>query len=321
MLVDLNQERIFIAGSRGMVGSAIQRLLNKNYSSNLLTPSKDELDLLDQEKVSKWFKKNKPSIVILAAAKVGGIFANSNQPVNFLLDNLKIQNNVIESAFKNDIKRLVFLGSSCIYPKFCPQPIKEEYLLTDELEPTNQWYAIAKIAGIKLCEALRIQYDFKSLVLMPTNLYGPNDNYHPQNSHVMAALLKKFWYAKQNKQSSVTCWGTGSPLREFLHVDDLASATIFCLENWDPNLKTSPKNDSGESSQFLNIGTGKDISIKGLADIISQIIGYEGEIIWDKSKPDGTPKKQLDISKISNLGWKAKIDLAEGIKKTIETFQ
>ncbi len=309
-----------------MVGSAIVRYLENNYflntlsRSNLLTPNKSELNLLDQTNVENWFKKNKPSIVILAAAKVGGIFANFRKPVDFLLDNLKIQNNVIESSFKYGSKRLVFLGSSCIYPKFCPQPIKEEFLLTDQLELTNQWYAIAKIAGIKLCEALRIQHGFDAISLMPTNLYGPNDNYHPQNSHVMAALLKKFWEAKKNNKSSVTCWGSGLPLREFMHVDDLAKAIIFCIENWDPNSTSAPKNLSGEPSQFLNIGTGKDISIKNLAHKISKITGFEGDILWDKSKPDGTPKKQLDISKISELGWAPSIGLDEGIKKTISLF-
>ncbi len=326
MLFNLKGEKIFIAGSRGMVGSAIVRYLKKNYFcnelsiSNLLIPNKSELDLLDLTKVENWFKENQPSIVILAAAKVGGIFANSNQPVNFLLDNLKIQNNVIESAFKFKSKRLVFLGSSCIYPKFCPQPIKEEFLLTDQLELTNQWYAIAKIAGIKLCEALRIQHGFDAISLMPTNLYGPNDNYHPQNSHVMAALLKRFWEAKKNRKSSVTCWGSGLPLREFMHVDDLARAVIFCIENWDPNSTKAPKDSCGKPTQFLNVGTGKDISIKNLAHKISKIIGYEGEIIWDKSKPDGTPKKQLDISKISELGWEPQIELDKGIKKTISLF-
>ena len=309
-----------------MVGSAIVRFLKNNYleqnenSPNLLTPSRDELDLLNQRNVDEWFKKNKPSIVILAAAKVGGIFANSTKPVDFLLDNLKIQNNVIEASYKYKSKRLVFLGSSCIYPKFAKQPIKEEYLLTSELEETNQWYAIAKIAGIKLCEALRIQHGFDCISLMPTNLYGPNDNYHSQNSHVMAALLKKFWEAKNNNYPFVTCWGTGLPLREFMHVDDLARATIFCIEKWDPNSELAPKNLHGKPANFLNVGTGKDISIKDLAYKISNIIGYKGEIIWDNSKPDGTPKKQLDISKISNLGWKAKIDLDEGIKKTISSF-
>ena len=324
--IQLN-EKIFIAGSNGMVGRAIKKSLlksgyglNKNNGS-LLTPSRKELDLLKFNEVEDWFIKNKPSIVILAAAKVGGIQANNSMPADFILENLKIQTNVIENAWKANVKRFLFLGSSCIYPKFAQQPIKEDSLLETHLETTNQWYAIAKIAGLKLCEALRNQHKFDAISLMPTNLYGPGDNYHPENSHVMAALISKFSKAALNSKPFVECWGSGSPLREFLHVDDLADAVLFCLENWQPNRKDSPKDTQGNPLNHLNVGTGKDISIKQLADKISDLIGFKGEIIWDKSKPDGTPKKQLDISKISKLGWFPKISLDKGIKETISIYK
>ena len=326
MFINLFNERIFVAGHSGMVGSAICRAL-KNTKKHLgdknilLTPSRKELDLLDKNSVEKWFKKNKPTIVVVAAAKVGGIIANNSSPASFLLENIKIQTNIIESAWLNNTKRLLFLGSSCIYPKFAPQPIKEESLLKGELESTNQWYAIAKIAGIKLCDALRIQYDFDSISLMPTNLYGPNDNYHDTNSHVMAALIKRFYHAKENSLKSVTCWGSGNPLREFLHVDDLANAILFVLENWNPDDKFAPLDDQGNKLFYLNVGTGKDISIKELSIKIARFMGFKGEIYWDNSKPDGTPKKQLDISKIRSLGWEPKITLEQGLIQTIKDYK
>jgi len=314
-------DKIFIAGSNGMVGSAIKRaLIKNNFKNNILSPNKNELNLLDSLKVKDWFKKNKPQVVLIAAAKVGGIFANSTYPAEFILENLKIQTNVIQSSWECGVKRLIFLGSSCIYPKYAVQPIKEEALLSGDLENTNQWYAIAKISGLKLCESLRIQYGFDAISLMPTNLYGPNDNYHPENSHVMASLIRKFLIAKINNKNHVTCWGTGSPLREFLHVDDLANAIIFCLRNWDPEAINAPKDINGNKLNHLNIGTGKDISIKDLANKIAHITKFNGEIIWDKSKPDGTPKKKLDVTRINALGWKSQIDLDEGIKKTISNI-
>ena len=320
-------EKIFIAGSNGMVGNAIKKgLLKSGYGLNenngsLLTPSRAELDLLKYDEVENWFIKNKPTIVILAAAKVGGIQANNSMPADFILENLKIQTNVIENSWKANVKRFLFLGSSCIYPKFAQQPIREESLLESRLETTNQWYAVAKIAGLKLCEALRNQHKFDAISLMPTNLYGPGDNYHPENSHVMAALISKFSKATLNSKPFVECWGSGVPLREFLHVDDLADAVVFCLENWQPNREDSPKDLIGNPLNHLNVGTGKDISIKQLADKISELIGFKGDIIWDKSKPDGTPKKQLDISKISKLGWLPKISLDKGIRDTIAIYQ
>ncbi len=320
------KDRIFVAGARGMVGSAICRnLIKRGYGNNkrggqLLAPNREQLNLQDKKEVEEWFKDNKPSVTILAAAKVGGILANKTYPKNFLLDNLQIQNNVIEASWKFGVRRLLFLGSSCIYPKFCDQPIKEEYLLSGNLEKTNECYAIAKIAGIKLCQALREQYNYDAISLMPTNLYGPGDNYHPSDSHVMAALISKFYKAKKENQKSVLCWGTGNPLREFLHVDDLGNAAVFCLEKWDPNDINAPKDSLGKELSYLNVGTGKDISIFQLAKKISTTIDFRGEIIWDKSKPDGTPKKQLDISQISKLGWNPKIDLDVGILNTINDY-
>ena len=319
-------ERIFIAGASGMVGSAIYRqLLKAGYGDIknqgiIFTPSRKELDLLDAESVKKWFAKNKPTIVILAAAKVGGIISNTNFPADFILENLKIQTNIIDTAWSSGSKRLLFLGSSCIYPKFAIQPIKEEYLLTSSLEPTNEWYAIAKIAGIKLCQSLRQQYDFDAISLMPTNLYGPGDNYHPTNSHVFASLISKFFIAKQNSLDEVVCWGSGSPLREFMHVDDLGRAVLFALENWNPKSSNAPFDKNNNPLSFINVGTGKDISILDLANKIAKIIDYKGKIIWDKNKPDGTPRKLLDIEKINSLGWYAKIDLDEGIRRTIKEF-
>ena len=322
----LLNEKIFVAGAKGMAGSAICKSLLKNgygrsNGAEILKPNRKELDLLDINAVKIWFKKNKPSVVIIAAAKVGGILANSKYPTQFLLDNLKIQNNLIENAWQTGVKRLVFLGSSCIYPKFANQPIKEDYLLTGQLEETNQWYGIAKISGIKLCEALRKEYNFDAISLMPTNLYGPGDNYHPQNSHVMASFIRKFHEASINSIPTVTCWGTGNPLREFLHVDDLGDAVVFALEKWDPSSINAPRDEKNNKLTILNVGTGKDITIKELAYKISDLTNYKGKIIWDSSKPDGTPKKLLNIQKIQSLGWEPKISLEQGIKAAIKSFK
>ena len=309
----INQEnKIFIAGHRGMVGSAISRNLKNNGYLNLLTAKRSELDLTETSSVKKWYKTNKPDVVVIAAAKVGGILANSNFPAQFLLENLKIQNNIIEGALENGVSRLLFLGSSCIYPKYASQPIKEESLLSDSLESTNQWYAIAKIAGIKLCEALSIQYGFDAISLMPTNLYGPGDYYHSEKSHVIPALIKKFDRAAKNNLKKVVCWGSGSPYREFLYVDDLADACRFVLENWKPLSK---------EIKYLNVGTGYDMKIKKIAEIISRKFGFNGEIEWDSSKPDGTPKKLLDISKIMRLGWEPKTSFDEGLNLTIKNYR
>lgn len=304
-------DRIFVAGHRGMAGSAICRALERGGYHQLLTASRTELDLLDGSAVEAWFVKNKPTVAVLAAAKVGGIKANSSYPADFLLENLKIQTNVIETAWRSGVRRLLFLGSSCIYPKFAEQPIKEEALLTGALEPTNEWYAIAKIAGIKLCEALRKQHGFDAISLMPTNLYGPGDNYHPETSHVLPALIRRFYEAAQSGADSVVCWGTGQPLREFLHVDDLGEAVLFTLANWFP--------ESGDEL-FLNVGTGSDLSIRGLAIEVARATGFKGNIIWDNSKPDGTPKKQLDVGRLKSLGWEAKITLRDGIQETVQSF-
>ena len=317
-LIDKSDD-IFIAGYKGMVGSAIKRALEKRNYKNLLTPSKKDLNLLDFNSVEKWFEEYKPEIVILAAAKVGGIEANNQYPGDFILENLKIQNNVIENAWRFNTKRFLFLGSSCIYPKFCQQPIKEDYLLKGALEPTNEPYAISKIAGIKLCSSFKKQYGFDAISLMPTNLYGPGDNYHEKNSHVMPALIKKIHDSKRLNIPKVICWGSGNPRREFLHVDDLADAAIFVLENVSSDNKLL-KDENSEYLGFLNIGTGKDISIKELANKICSQQNYNGEIKWDLEKPDGTPRKLLDISKIQQLGWEAKISLNEGIKRTINSF-
>ena len=314
------ESKIFIAGHTGMVGSAIKRSLCKKGYKNLLCTSREELNLLNFEEVKNWFNKNRPEVVILAAAKVGGIYANSTYSFDFILQNLKIQNNVIENAWKYKVKRFLFLGSSCIYPKFALQPLKEEYLLTGELEKTNESYALAKIAGIKLCNALKKQYGFDAISLMPTNLYGPGDNYHPQNSHVLPAMLKRFYDAKISESGEINCWGSGSPLREFLHVDDLADAAIFILENISSENKIFYDNDNNFNG-ILNIGFGQDISIKELANLISSVVGYKGKINWDLSKPDGTPRKLLDISKINKLGWSAKIALKKGIELTLKSFK
>ena len=319
-------DKIFLAGSSGMVGNAVKKSLEKNgyglkiNNGKLLYPSKKELNLLEETSVNNWFKENKPEIVILAAAKVGGIYANSRFPADFLLENLKIQTNVIENSWKANVKRFLFLGSSCIYPKLAPQPLKEEYLLTGPLEKTNEPYAIAKIAGIKLCSALRRQYGFNAISVMPTNLYGPGDNYHEKDSHVMPALIRRIHHAKTTNKSEITCWGTGQPKREFLFVDDLAEACIFILENFSStNQSTNDKNKIFD--ELINIGTGSDISIKKLSEIIALELNYKGDIKWDSTKPDGTLRKLLDVSKINNLGWFAKTKLEEGIKATIKCYE
>ena len=312
-------DKIFVAGSTGMVGSAIKRNLFKKGYTKLLCPNRKDLDLLDYTQVKNWFKNNKPDVVILAAAKVGGIQANSQFGADFILENLKIQNNVIENAWEYKVKRFLFLGSSCIYPKLAVQPLREDYLLSGKLENTNESYAIAKISGIKLCAALKIQYGFDAISLMPTNLYGQGDNYHPSNSHVLPAMISKFYDAKIKGIKRVTCWGTGSPRREFLYVDDLADASIFALENISINDENLYDN-FGNFCGLLNVGIGSDVSIKELAKLISSIIGYEGEIVWDPSKPDGTPRKLLDVSKLNKLGWLAKTNLETGIALTLKSY-
>ena len=320
-------DHIFIGGANGMAGSAIYKSLKeagygqKKNGGKISTPKSKELNLLNTNDVFEWFKINKPDVVILAAAKVGGILANSRYPADFLFNNLKIQTNVIEASWRQNCRRLLFLGSSCIYPKFAMQPIQENSLLSGSLETTNQWYGIAKIAGIKLCEALRLQYKFDAISLMPTNLYGPKDNYDKETSHVFPALIRKFYEAKINSSPSVTCWGSGEPLREFMHVQDLGDSCVFALENWDPNALDSPRNENGEPITYLNVGTGRDIKIRELANKIAKILNYKGEIIWDTNKPDGTPKKQLDISLIRKLGWEPKIDLDDGIEMAINSFK
>lgn len=318
-LISTNQ-KIVIFGANGMVGSAINRLLIKRGYTKIFAPPKNKLNLLNINEVKNWFLINKPDVVIIAAAKVGGIYANDKYPADFILENIKIQTNIIETSWKNNVKKLLFLGSSCIYPKFASQPIIEEELLNGQLEKTNQWYALAKISGIKLCQALNIQYKFNAISLMPTNLYGPGDNYDEDNSHVLPGLIKRFYEAKINCDEKVLCWGTGTPLREFLHVDDLAEASLFALEKWDLNNLSSSKDINGEVLTYLNVGTGKDITIKKLAYLVSELIGYKGKIIWDHSKPDGTPKKQLNISRLEKLGWMPKISLEKGLKQTIDAY-
>ena len=309
--MELNS-KIYIAGHRGMVGSAILRRLQKEGYDNFILRPTSELDLRNQQAVSDFFAKEKPEYVFLAAAKVGGIMANNTYRADFLFENLEIQNNVIHNAWKNGVKKLMFLGSSCIYPKLAPQPLKEEYLLTGLLEPTNEPYAIAKIAGIKMCDAYRSQYGCNFISVMPTNLYGPNDNYDLKTSHVLPALLRKFHEAKVNNEPEVVVWGTGTPRREFLHADDMADACVFLMKNY---------NEPG----LINIGVGEDISIKELAEIIKEITGYKGIIVFDVSKPDGTPRKLMDVSRLSNLGWKAFISMPDGIfrmykEKVKQTF-
>ena len=299
--------KIYIAGHRGMVGSACWRILKTAGYTNLLGKTSKEFDLRDQNAVENLIKTEKPSAIIASAAKVGGILANDNYPYEFLMDNMLIQNNLIRSAHENDVEKFIFLGSSCIYPKFSEQPIKEEYLLTGELEPTNQWYAIAKISGVKLIEALRKQFNRDYVSLMPTNLYGPNDNFDLKTSHVFPAMVRKFHEAKENNNDKVTLWGSGTPMREFLHVNDLGQAVLFTLEH---------KLDD----HLYNVGTGRDITIKALAEMVQKVVGHKGAITWDNTKPDGTPKKLMDSSKINDIGWKSSIDLEKGIKTTYKWF-
>ncbi|WP_345032153.1 GDP-L-fucose synthase [Ravibacter arvi] len=300
-------KKVYIAGHRGMVGSAIYRKLKKEGFENLVVKTSAELDLRNQEAVNAFFGDEKPDYVFLAAAKVGGIMANNLYRAEFLMDNLQIQNNVIAAAHDTGVEKLLFLGSSCIYPKLAPQPLREEYLLTGPLEPTNEPYAIAKIAGIKLCESYRSQYGDNFISAMPTNLYGPNDNYDLNNSHVLPAMIRKFHEAKEEGKPKMELWGTGAPLREFLHVDDLADACYFLMQQY-------------EGAGHVNVGVGHDLTIKDLAALISDVVGYEGEIVWNTDKPDGTPRKLMDVSKLHELGWKHKIELEEGIRATYQDF-
>ncbi|MHA8075079.1 GDP-L-fucose synthase [Aquirufa sp. TARAVU-A1A] len=301
------EAKIYVAGHRGMVGSAIVRQLQAHGYQQIVVRTSKELDLRNQEAVSTFFQQEKPDYVFLAAAKVGGIVANNTYRADFLYENLAIQNNVIHAAYLNQVTKLMFLGSSCIYPKMAPQPLKESYLLTGELEPTNEPYAIAKIAGIKMCEAYRAQYGCDFISVMPTNLYGPNDNYDLQNSHVLPAMIRKFHEAKERGDATMELWGTGSPMREFLYADDLAEACLFLMENY-------------SDAELVNIGTGVDVTIKELAETVQKIVGFGGEIRWDVSKPDGTPRKLMDVSKLHQLGWKHHIELADGIRLAYQDF-
>jgi GDP-L-fucose synthase len=298
---------IYIAGHRGLVGSAIARRLRALGFTNILTRTHKELDLLEQVAVRRFFEIEKPEYVFLAAAKVGGIHANDTYPAEFIRDNLLIQTNVIDAAYKSGVKKLCFLGSSCIYPKLAPQPMKEEHLLTGPLEPTNEWYAVAKIAGIKMCQAYRRQYGFSAISLMPTNLYGPGDNFDLANSHVLPALLRKFHEAKENGAPEVVVWGTGKPRREFLHVDDMADASVHLMQNYD-----------GE--RIVNVGVGQDVTIAELAEHVRRAVGYTGRVVFDPSMPDGTPRKLLDVTRLHATGWRAKIPLDEGIRQTYEWY-
>lgn len=299
--------KIYVAGHRGMVGSAIVRELERLGFVNVVGKTSAELDLRNQQEVNQFYIEEKPDVVIDAAARVGGILANNNYPYQFLMENMQIQNNLIDGALQNGVEKFIFLGSSCIYPKLAPQPLKEDYLLTDSLEPTNEWYAIAKISGVKACEAIRKQFGKDYVSLMPTNLYGYYDNFDLQTSHVLPAMIRKFHEAKLNNHTDVTLWGSGTPMREFLFVDDLAKATIFALDNTLPD-------------HLYNVGTGVDITIKNLAETIQKITGHRGQIIWDSSKPDGTPRKLMDVSKMNQLGWKHEVDLEDGIRKTYNWF-
>ena len=299
--------KIYVAGHRGMVGSAIVRALQREGYTNIITRTHSELDLCRQQQVEAFFAAEKPEYVFLAAAKVGGIVANSNALADFMYENMMLEMNVINAAWRNGCKKLEFLGSSCIYPRMAPQPMKESCLLTSELEPTNEAYALAKISGLKYCEYLNRQYGTDFISLMPTNLYGPNDNYHPTNSHVLPALIRRFHEAKEAGLGSVTCWGDGSPLREFLYVDDLADLCIFLMNNYSGN-------------ETVNAGTGKEVTIKQLTQMVAQAVGYTGEILWDTTKPNGTPRKLLDVSKTAQLGWRYKVELADGIRLAYEDF-
>ncbi|HEY4362722.1 MAG TPA: GDP-L-fucose synthase [Bryobacteraceae bacterium] len=299
--------RIFVAGHRGLVGSAIVRRLRADGFENLVLAGRDTLDLRVQGDVNDFFEGHRPEFVFLAAAKVGGILANCTYPADFLRDNLAIQTNVIDAAYRNGAEKLLFLGSSCIYPKFAPQPIREDSLLTGPLEPTNEWYAIAKIAGIKMCQAYRAQYGFRAISLMPTNLYGPGDNFDLQSSHVLPALMRKFHEAKVLSAAEVAVWGSGSPRREFLYVDDLADAALFLMREYD-------------SAEIVNVGVGEDLTIRELAEMIQRVTGFEGKLVFDASKPDGTPRKLLDVSRVSGLGWKARMGLERGIEETYRWY-
>lgn len=299
--------RIYVAGHRGLVGSAIVRALQQRGHSGLLLRTHAELDLTNQADVRRFFTSERPEAVIMAAARVGGIHANNTRPAMFIRDNLLIQDNVIDAAYASGVGKFVFLGSSCIYPKLSPQPIKEEYLLTGPLEPTNEWYAIAKIAGVKMCQAYRREYGFNAISLMPTNLYGPGDNFDLKNSHVLPALIRRFHEAKVRGDDSVTVWGTGTPRREFLHVDDLADAVVYLLQNYD-------------DERIVNVGWGEDVTIRELAEIVMSAIGYSGSLIFDTTKPDGTPRKLLDVSRLNGLGWKPRISLRDGIERTYTWF-
>lgn len=299
--------RIYVAGHRGLVGSAIWRTLEAQGCTNLIGRTRQELDLLDPVAVQHFFASERPEFVFIAAAKVGGIHANNTQPAAFLYENLQIQNNLIHSASKSGVKKLLFLGSSCIYPKLAPQPLKEEYLLTGPLEPTNEWYALAKIAGIKLCQAYRRQYGCDYISVMPTNMYGPNDNYDLQTSHVLPALIRKFHEAKNSGAATVTCWGTGTPLREFLYADDLGSACVFLMNHY-------------SEEQFINAGSGDEISIRELSELVQRVVGFAGQIVWDSSKPDGTPRKLMDNSRLQAMGWCPQINLETGIRLAYEDF-
>jgi len=300
-------KKIYIAGHNGMVGSAIWRTLSAKGYTNLIGATSKELDLRKQDAVQEFISKEKPDVIIDAAAKVGGILANNNFPYQFLMENMQIQNNLIDAAYRLGVEKFIFLGSSCIYPKFAPQPLKEDYLLTDSLEPTNEWYALAKITGVKACQALRKEFDKDYVSLMPTNLYGTHDNFDLNSSHVLPAMIRKFHEAKLNNNADVVLWGSGTPMREFLFVDDMANAVVFALENKLPDY-------------LYNVGTGEDLTIKNLAEIIQKIVGHFGNIIWDDTKPDGTPRKLMDISKMHELGWKHQVNLEDGIAKTYTWF-
>jgi GDP-L-fucose synthase len=299
--------KIYVAGHRGLVGSALWRELQRQGYQQLIGKTRQELDLLDTAAVNAFYQKEKPEYVFVAGAKVGGIQANAQQPAAFLYENLQIQNNLIDGAYRAGVKKLLFLGSSCIYPKLAPQPLKEEYLLSGPLEPTNQWYAVAKIAGIKLCQAYRRQHRCDFISAMPTNMYGPNDNYDLQTSHVLPALIRKFHEAKQAQTPKVICWGTGQPLREFLYADDLGQACLFLMQHY-------------SEEQFINVGYGSDLTIKELAEMVQRVVGFSGEIFWDTSKPDGTPRKLMDSSRLFALGWRPKVDLETGIRLAYQDF-
>ena len=306
-MVIAREARIYVAGHRGLVGSAIWRELQQRGFTSLIGRTHAELDLLDMAAMSAFYAQEKPEYVIDAAAKVGGILANDRHPAEFLFQNLQIQNNLIHGAYQTGVRKLLFLGSSCIYPRLAPQPLKEEYLLTGPLEPTNEWYAVAKIAGLKMCQAYRRQYDCDFISAMPTNMYGPNDNYDLQSSHVLPALIRKFHEAKAASAPAVTCWGTGSPLREFLYSDDLARACVFLLENY-------------SEEQFINVGSGNEVTVRELTETIKRVVGFTGQIVWDESKPDGTPRKLMDSSRLFTLGWRPQVELEAGVRLAYQDF-